>query len=132
MNDHELTVLVEAAAAGAVNSRAALHGGPDWDAMDAADKNAVREHALPFIYHGTKALSELGYIKPRIIATVEELDALLRGDANVVLLDEDGISLQNLVGGWQAAAGSRRLMTSDLAFHCFGPIFTVLHEGAAA
>lgn len=76
LNDHELTVLVEAAASGAVNSRAAHHGGPDWEQLDAGDKNAVREHALPFIHHGTKALDELGYSKPRVITTRDEANAL--------------------------------------------------------
>jgi hypothetical protein len=132
LSDHDLTVLVDAAASGAIDGQAAIYGSKPWAEYDAMSKNSVREAALPFIFHGTKALAELGYSKQRLIATVEEMESLLQGDANVVLLDEDGISLQNLAGGWQAATGSRRLMASDLAFHCHGPIFTVLHEQAVS
>lgn len=77
MNDHELTVLVEAAASGASNSRVAIHGGVLWEALDPATKNNYREAALPFIFHGVKALAELGYSKPRIIMTPDEANALL-------------------------------------------------------
>jgi hypothetical protein len=64
IDDHDLTEMVQAAASGSVNSRANLHGRPAWDDLPAGDKNAVRELALPFIFHGTKALHELGYRKP--------------------------------------------------------------------
>lgn len=63
MNDHELTALVEAAASGACNSRVAIHGGALWEALDPATKNNYREAALPFVYHGMKALADLGYAK---------------------------------------------------------------------
>lgn len=74
MNDHELTVLVEAAAEGAVNSQAASHGTTGWAELDGGMKNQVRERALPFIFHGMKTLHDLGYSKPRVIETIEELD----------------------------------------------------------
>jgi hypothetical protein len=74
--DHDLSVIVNSAAEGAVNARAAHHGGPTWDTLPAGDKNSVRELALPFIFHGTKALKELGYVKHREIVTVEELNDL--------------------------------------------------------
>ena len=74
--DHDLSVLVEAAAEGSTNSWAAHRGSTQWDDMTAGQKNLVRETALPFIYHGTKALAELGYQKPRTIRTLDELEAL--------------------------------------------------------
>lgn len=104
LNDHELTVLVEAAACGAVNSRAAHHGGSDWDHLDAADKNAVREHALPFVFHGTRALEDLGFTKPRTVVTVAELDAL--PDMSAVLDDMDG-PLTRFDSWWRAADGAQ-------------------------
>ena len=76
LTDHDLTALVEAAASGAVNAQAAHHGGDTWDDMHPSIKNTIRENALPFIYHGTKALAELGYPKPRVIYTPEEANAL--------------------------------------------------------
>lgn len=79
------------------------------------------------LLHIADAILAAGYRKPRTITTVEELDALLHGDANVILMDSDGVALQNLVGGWNTA-GSPSFMSSDLAFHVYGPTFTVLHE----
>lgn len=93
-----------------------------------ADQMGPSGLAYAVALRAAEATLAAGYRRPRTVTTVEELDALLHGDANIVLLDEDGISLQNLAGGWQAATGSRRLMTSDLTFHCFGPTFKVLHE----
>lgn len=87
LNDHELTTLVEAAASGAVNSQAAHHGGDTWDNLHPSMKNSIRETALPFIYHGTKALEELGYVKPRVVMTPAELDAL---PAKSAILDANG------------------------------------------
>lgn len=129
LNDHDLTVLVEVAASGAVNSRAAHHGGPDWEAMDAGAKNAVREHALPFIYHGTQALEDLGYSKPRTVMSSAEMEELFNSDANVILMDMDGAVIQNLAGGWKSPS-SDRFMTSPMAHLVHGPILTVLSAEA--
>jgi hypothetical protein len=79
LNDHELTVLVDRAAAGVINSQAAHQGGLTWDDLSAGRKNEVREKALPFIFHGTKALAELGWQRPRTITTEEELASLPDG-----------------------------------------------------
>lgn len=87
LNDHELTVLVEAAASGAYNSSAAHRGGPAWEELEAGTKNNVREAALPFIFHGSKALEELGFQRPRTVVTIEELDAL---PARSAILDQNG------------------------------------------
>lgn len=70
MNDYDLTVIVESAASGAVDSRAALLGSKTWSDYDAMSKNGVREVALPFLFHGSKALADLGYRKPRVLAYV--------------------------------------------------------------
>jgi hypothetical protein len=107
LNDYELTVLVEAAASGTVNSRASIHGGSTWDEMDPATKNNYREAALPFILHGTRELSTLGYSKPRTITTAEELDALPVGS---VILDGSGLSLhKNEFTGWVASNGAKNI-----------------------
>lgn len=87
LTDHDLTALVEAAASGAVNAQAAHHGGDTWDDMHPSIKNTIRENALPFIYHGTKALEELGYTKPRMAMTAADLDAL---PAKSAILDSEG------------------------------------------
>lgn len=76
LNDHELTVLVEAAAEGATTSRANHGRGLQWASMGPMQKNAVREAALPFIYHGTKALADLGWERRRVIHTEEGRAAL--------------------------------------------------------
>lgn len=76
LNDHELTVLVEAAASGVVNTQASLRGGKGWDDLSGDQKGDVREIALPFIYHGTKALEDLGYRKAQTVFTDAELDEL--------------------------------------------------------
>ena len=74
--DYDLTVLVDAAAEGSTNSRANLTGSNRWDELDGRQKNLIREAALPFIYHGMKALEGLDYKKPRTITTPAEIDAL--------------------------------------------------------
>lgn len=127
LNDHELTVLVEAAASGVVNTQASLRGGNGWDALNNDQKGDVREIALPFIYHGTKALEDLGYTKPRTVMSSAEMEELLHSDANVVLMDEDGAIIQNLAGGWKSPS-SDRFMTSPMAHLVHGPILTVLTE----
>lgn len=125
LTDYDLTVLVETAASGAVNSRAAHHGGPEWEALDPAGKNAVREHALPFIFHGAKALEDLGFTRPRTVMSSREMEELFESDANVVLMDEDGAIIQNLAGGWKSPS-SDRFMTSPMAHLVHGPVLTVL------
>jgi len=73
LNDHELTELVEAAAEGVTTSRANNGRGLAWDVMGPMQKNNIREAVLPFIFHGTKALADLGWEHRRTIHTVEEL-----------------------------------------------------------
>ena len=77
--DYALEVLTNAAAEGTVNARASHAGTPAWDELTPGQKNGVRESALPFIFHGTKALATLGYRKPRTITTIEEVDSLPAG-----------------------------------------------------
>lgn len=128
LNDHELTVCVETAAEGVINSRAKHTGGPTWDKLSPAQKNTVREQALPFIFHGTKALADLGYWKSPTITTAEELRNLYNSDRNVVIMDDHGLVLQNLAGGWKSP-GTDRYMTSDIAHDTLGPAFRVLLFG---
>jgi hypothetical protein len=123
LNDHELTVLVEAAASGAVNSRAAIHGGSTWDEMDPATKNNYREAALPFILHGTKELASLGYRKPRTITTREEVEALWDGS---VVSDSAGDVSEKRGGLW---CSYETAPMSDSRLAKYLPA-TVLHEGA--
>ncbi|MGO4143695.1 hypothetical protein AB4Y77_01305 [Paenarthrobacter sp. YAF11_1] len=128
LTDHELTVCCEAAAEGVVTSRAGHAGGPAWNDLTASQKNNVREQALPFIFHGTKALADLGYWKSPTITTAEELKDLYNSDRNVVVMDDCGLILQNLAGGWKSP-GTDRYMTSDMAHQAFGPTFRVLLFG---
>lgn len=128
LTDHELTVCCEAAAEGVVNSRAGHAGGPTWEQLTASQKNNVREQALPFIFHGTKALADLGFWKSPTITTAKELEDLYNSDRNVVVMDDDGLVLQNLAGGWKSP-GTDRYLTSDMAHHAFGPTFRVLLFG---
>lgn len=72
--DEDLTVLVERAAEGV-----ATREGHNWQTMPATVKNVVREQCLPFIFHGTMALHDLGYRKSRTVTSAEELDALPEG-----------------------------------------------------
>lgn len=76
LTDHELTVMVESAGQGATDSWAGHYGSRTWSDLDAGEKNTVRETALPWIYHGTKVLPDLGWARQRIIHTVEELRQL--------------------------------------------------------
>jgi hypothetical protein len=103
LSDHDLTELVECAASGAINSAAGHRGTPDWAALDAGAKNRVREAALPFIFHGTKALAGLGYRKPRTITTPEELDAL---PENTVIRDAEPATMQFMGGKWWSVGSS--------------------------
>lgn len=128
LNDHELTVCVETAARGVINSRAGHTGGPTWDKLTPDQKNTVREQALPFIFHGTKALADLGFWKSPTITTSDELEQLYTSDRTVVVMDEDGLILQNLAGGWKSP-GTDRYLTSAMVHHAFGPSFRVIHFG---
>lgn len=76
------------------------------------------------------SLLAAGYRKQQTISTYEELNSLYAADANAVVMNEDGVILQNLAGGWKSP-GSAKFMHSDLAFHVYGPRFTVLHVGGA-
>ncbi|MDQ0241235.1 hypothetical protein [Arthrobacter bambusae] len=80
--------------------------------------------------HALDVVRLKGYFKRRTVSTIDELDALLQGDANVALMDEDGMILQNLAGGW-ATPISTRFTSSETVHRGFGPDFTVLHEGVA-
>lgn len=66
IDDHTLTMMVDAAAEGVINSAAQWKGGPTWEELDSATKNQIREAALPFIFHGTKILPSLGFSKAPI------------------------------------------------------------------
>lgn len=94
LNDYELIVLVDAAASGTVNTRAAHHGGDAWADLDAGDKNTVREAALPYIFHGTKALADLGWERRQTINTREELE-----EAQLMVVLTDAGTIANLVNG---------------------------------
>ena len=77
--DFDLEVIVNAAAEGMWNTRASHVDGPTFDEISRGKQNEIREAALPFIFHGTNALADLGYHRHRIITTIEELDALPHG-----------------------------------------------------
>ncbi|MCW3766450.1 hypothetical protein OCL88_08185 [Paenarthrobacter sp. PAE-2] len=128
LSDHELTVCVETAAEGVVNSRAGHTGGPTWDKLAADQKNSIREQALPFIFHGTKALADLGFWKNPTITTADELQKLYDCDRNVVVMDDEGLILQNLAGGWKSP-GNDGYLSSARAYRLFGPTFRVLLYG---
>jgi hypothetical protein len=94
--------------------------------------------------YGDEALEEMGeevrialeaaepYMrKPRQVTTIEELDKLYNSDGNVVLMDEDGLVLQNLAGGWGSPSFDNEMLTSLTLYRLFGPSFTVLHEVTA-
>lgn len=61
LTEHELTVLVDRAAEGAWDSMASMKMLPSFRELSLIRQNEIREQALPFIYHGTKALHELGF-----------------------------------------------------------------------
>ena len=82
LSDSDLTVLVERAAEGVWDSKLPdVEGLAPWCDLHPASKNTYREQVLPVIFHGTKALQDLGYRKPSTITTIEELDALPDGSA---------------------------------------------------
>jgi hypothetical protein len=122
LSDHDLTTLVDAAARGVAASAAAWHGGTPWDEMDAMTQNNVREAALPFIFHGTKALADLGYRKPRMVTTAEELRALPEG---AVVIDSSGDVSQLRSGEW-CGYETAPLPSSFMARYLPA---TVIHEG---
>lgn len=87
--DEDLTVLVERASEDYFTARYSSKLGKTWAELDGASKNVIREAALPHLFHGTKALHDLGYRKLRIVATAEDLDALpfgtvVRSDAGTI------------------------------------------------
>lgn len=126
--DFDLEVLVEHAAEGVWNAQAAIHGGPVYADAPKAHRNVCKEAALPFIFHGTKALEELGYRKHRTVTTVEELDALPVGS---VILDPKGLSLhKNAFTGWYASNGAKNITAEVLALEALPA--TVLHEPGVA
>lgn len=97
VSDHDLHVLVESAAQGMWDAKASHQGGPAFVELPHGVRNNIREAALPFVFHGTKALSDLGYSKPRLITAAEELDALQVGSA---VKDEDGHVHLKYPRGW--------------------------------
>jgi hypothetical protein len=67
IEDYDLSAIVTAAAKGVVDTQAMLHeNAASWDDLDLDTQNDIREMALPFIYHGTKILDELGFSKAPI------------------------------------------------------------------
>lgn len=64
----------------------------------------------------------------RVITSVEEVETLFESDANVVLMDEDGLVLQNLAGGWGSPSFdyTTPFVTSRDLHRMFGPNFVVL------
>jgi hypothetical protein len=67
IEDYDLSAIVTAAAKGVIDTQAMLHeGAPTWDDLDLDTQNDIREMALPFIYHGTKILDDLGFSKAPI------------------------------------------------------------------
>lgn len=130
MSDHDLTVLVETAAQGMWNSKAGHQGGPVFADLPNPIRNSIREAALPYVFHATKALADLGYTKPRLIVTEEELDTLPNG--TVVLSDVytsnhgQPISFQRWEDGyWHRGARSGSTHPDN-----FLPV-TVIHEVTA-
>lgn len=130
LSDHDLTTLVDSAARGVVASAAAWHGGAPWDEMDGMAQNSVREAALPFIFHGTKALAELGYVKPRMVMTPAEANAL---PDRAAILTPGGIIFRKWAGyygegkdAWERELGQvvpAELLSAEGHFPA-----TVLHE----
>jgi hypothetical protein len=96
--------------------------------MDAMTQNNAREAALPFIFHGTKALAELGYRKPRIISSHEELDTLPQDavvrDAEGFVFDRDRIITPPHPLRWHPAG-----VAADVDSEVIELPATVLHEG---
>ena len=70
------------------------------------------------------AILAAGWVKPRTITAVEELDKLANGS---VILDRSGISLhKNEFTGWRASNGAKGISLEMLAEE--GLPATVLHE----
>lgn len=78
-----------------------------------------------------EAVFSAGYRKPRTITTRAEVESLYGMDDSVVLIDEDGLIVQSLAGGW-ASPSFNDLLTSEKLHRLFGPAFTVLHEPEAS
>ncbi|MFT4471397.1 hypothetical protein ACMX2H_15955 [Arthrobacter sulfonylureivorans] len=79
LTEHELTTLVEAAAAGEWTSTYTSIGGPEWADVNPALQHEVRETAMPYVVHGFKALAGLGWERHRTVHTIEELRAVPEG-----------------------------------------------------
>lgn len=79
LSDSDLTVLVERAAQGSWDSQLGPASGTMWDEVSHVTKNSYREQVLSIIFHGTKALHELGWAKNRTIYTIGELSGLAEG-----------------------------------------------------
>lgn len=80
--------------------------------------------------HAADAILAAGYRKPRTITTRAEVESLYAQDDSVVLMDEDGLIVQSLAGGW-ASPSFNDLLASEKLHRLFGPTFTVLHEPEA-
>jgi hypothetical protein len=130
LSDHDLTTLVDSAARGVAASAAAWRGGTPWDEMDAMTQNNVREAALPFIFHGTKALAELGYSKPRVITSAADLDALgqratvLDADEHIWTNDGDTLDQWGSVTHPESYGGPKWIGSADIPLPA-----TLLHGG---
>lgn len=129
LSDEDLTVLVDRAAEGAWNSRVAnsFPEGFLYADLDRAKQNELREEALPYIFHGTQALADLGFRKPRTVGSIKELDTL---PAATVVMSANGAYF----GKTHADASYWNRIGAEGPFHP-GWIklpATVLHEGDAS
>lgn len=122
--DEDLTVLVERAAKGVHESRQAT----PWEEVSRIEQNVRREQYLPVIFHGTKALYDLGYRKPRTITTHTEVVRLPRGS---VLYDNSEITWLLMPDGeggqfWLMAGDTEEYTGMDIELPA-----TVLREPSA-
>lgn len=62
------------------------------------------------------------------VTTAAQLDALLKSDRNVIIIDEDGRPFQNLWGGWKTITLAS-FFDSERLYRHFGPHFTVIFIG---
>jgi len=94
----------------------------DWEYFHAEGRFLCRiEHYEAM----ADAILAAGYVKPRVITTTEELDALPIGS---VILDPIGISLhKNAFSGWRASNGAKEISAGMLRQEALPA--TVLHEG---
>lgn len=87
----------------------------------------IRERYITKAQHAIAALTAAGWMKPRTITTVEELDALADYSA-VMLAGRDGLICQKRYGSWALMGFDERVSLPQIA----GDLpATVIHEGQA-